>query len=63
MRRGALALLFAAATCAAAGETGQDRPTATATLDAAEATVGARLRLTVEIQDSPGWVVDPPKEN
>jgi hypothetical protein len=62
MRR-ALGLLFAAVTCAAAGEIGQDRPIATATLDATEVPVGGRLRLIVEIQDSPGWVVDPPRED
>jgi hypothetical protein len=59
--RAALALLVVAA--GAAGESGQDRPIATATLDATEAAVvGGRLRLVVEIQDSPGWVVNPPAE-
>jgi hypothetical protein len=51
----ALVLLLAA--------TGQERPQATATLDTTATAVGGRLQLTVEVEDSPGWVVEPPARN
>lgn len=62
MRRAALALLLSAGAAGAQG-TGPDRPSVHASLDAADASVGARLVLTVAIEDAPGWVVDPPPKN
>ena len=56
-------LLLVAGVAAAAPETGQNRPTAHAVLDTTATAVGGRLALTVEIEDSPGWVVEPPARN
>jgi hypothetical protein len=61
MRYAALALLLFAGAWGA--ETGQERPKAAAALDLAEVPVGGRMRLVVEIEDSPGWVVDPPADD